>query len=38
MEMILTGNAIDAIEAEKFGLVSKVIESTKLVEEAVKMG
>jgi len=38
MEMILTGNPIDALEAEKYGLVSKVVESGKLVEEAVKMG
>jgi len=38
MEMILTGAHIDANEAEKFGLVSRVVESGKLVDEAVKMG
>lgn len=37
MEICLTGNMIDAIEAEKIGLVSKVVPADKLVEEAVKL-
>ncbi len=35
MDMILTGRMIDAEEAERMGLVSRVIPADKLVEEAV---
>ena len=38
MEYILTGNMFDALEAEKHGLVSRIVEPDKLVEEAVKLG
>ena len=38
MEMILTGNMIDAEQAERDGLVSRVYEREKLVEEAIGMG
>jgi len=38
MEMVLTGNRINAQEAMDAGLVSKVIDSEILVDEAVKMG
>ena len=38
MEMILTGNRINAHEALDAGLVAKVIDTEILVEEAVKMG
>lgn len=31
MEYILTGNQFDAVEAEKHGLVSKVVPADKLV-------
>jgi enoyl-CoA hydratase len=35
MDMVLTGRMIDAEEAERMGLVSRVIPAEKLVEEAV---
>ncbi|XP_034102547.1 probable enoyl-CoA hydratase, mitochondrial isoform X3 [Drosophila albomicans] len=38
MEMCLTGNMINAQEAEKVGLVSKVIPPDQLLVEAVKLG
>lgn len=34
MEMVLTGRMMDAAEAERCGLASRVIEADKLVEEA----
>lgn len=34
MEMILTGRMIDATEAERAGLVSRVVVADKLLEEA----
>ena len=36
MEMVLTGRMMDAIEAERSGLVSRVVPAADLVEEAVK--
>lgn len=38
MEICLTGNMIDAAEAEKSGLVSKVFPADQLVEKAVQLG
>lgn len=38
MEICLTGNMIDATEAEKVGLVSKVFPAEQLLENAVKLG
>ena len=39
MEMILTGEMIDAEKAARDGLISKVVESREvLVEEAIRMG
>ena len=37
MDMILTGRVMDAAEAERSGLVSRVVPAAKLVDEAVKM-
>eukprot|EP00455_Lapot_gusevi_P053123 TRINITY_DN821_c0_g1_i8.p1 TRINITY_DN821_c0_g1~~TRINITY_DN821_c0_g1_i8.p1 ORF type:complete len:144 (+),score=50.45 TRINITY_DN821_c0_g1_i8:40-471(+) len=37
MEMVLSGNMVDAKEAEKFGLVSKVVPADKLIEETLKL-
>ncbi|MBR0552513.1 enoyl-CoA hydratase [Stakelama marina] len=37
MEMCLTGRMMDAEEAERAGLVSRIIPATDLVEEAVKV-
>lgn len=36
MEMILTGRMIDAAEAERCGLVSRIVPAADLVEDAVK--
>ncbi|XP_035825374.1 enoyl-CoA hydratase, mitochondrial-like [Aplysia californica] len=36
MEMVLTGNRMSAVEAEKAGLVSKVVPVDQLVDETVK--
>lgn len=38
MEMILTGRQMDAEEAERAGLVSRIIPAADLVDEAVKTG
>ncbi|CAB3223694.1 unnamed protein product [Arctia plantaginis] len=37
MEIVLTGNFIDANEAEKMGLVSRVFPVEKLLEETIKL-
>ncbi|HWE76353.1 MAG TPA: enoyl-CoA hydratase [Stellaceae bacterium] len=37
MEMVLSGRMIDAAEAERCGLVSRVVANDKLLEEAVKL-
>jgi enoyl-CoA hydratase len=37
MEMILSGRMIDALEAERCGLVSRVVANDKLLEEALKL-
>src|SRR3546814_13776753 len=37
MEMVLTGRMMDAAEAERAGLVSRVIPAADLVDEAVKV-
>jgi len=37
MEMILTGRMMDAAEAERVGLVSRVVPAAELVEEALKV-
>ncbi|MFQ5939915.1 MAG: enoyl-CoA hydratase-related protein, partial [Alphaproteobacteria bacterium] len=38
MDMILTGRMMDAIEAERAGLVSRVVPPDRLVAEAVALG
>ena len=38
MEMVLSGRMIDAAEAERSGLVSRVVPNDKLLEEALKLG
>lgn len=38
MEICLTGNMIDATEAEKSGLVSKVFPAEQLIEKAIQLG
>ena len=37
MEMILTGRMMDAAEAERSGLVSRVVPAAELIEEALKV-
>ncbi|MEK9708189.1 MAG: enoyl-CoA hydratase-related protein, partial [Alphaproteobacteria bacterium] len=37
MEMVLTGRMMDAAEAERSGLVSRVVPADALVDEAVKV-
>jgi enoyl-CoA hydratase len=37
MEMVLSGRMIDAAEAERCGLVSRVVPNDKLLEEAMKL-
>jgi enoyl-CoA hydratase len=37
MEMILSGRMIDAVEAERCGLVSRVVANDKLLEEALRL-
>jgi len=37
MDMVLTGRMMDAAEAERSGLVSRVVPAEKLLEEALKM-
>jgi enoyl-CoA hydratase len=37
MDMVLTGRMMDAAEAERSGLVSRVVPADKLVEEALKV-
>jgi enoyl-CoA hydratase len=37
MEMVLTGRMIDAAEAERAGLVSRIVPAAELVDEAVKV-
>ncbi|MBR0698821.1 enoyl-CoA hydratase/isomerase family protein [Bradyrhizobium diazoefficiens] len=38
MEMCLTGRMIDATEAERAGLVSRIVPADRLVEEAIAVG
>jgi enoyl-CoA hydratase len=37
MEMVLTGRTIDAVEAERCGLVSRIVPAADLLEEALKV-
>ncbi|MYZ47435.1 enoyl-CoA hydratase [Propylenella binzhouense] len=37
MEMILTGRTMDAVEAERCGLVSRIVEAAELLDEAVRV-
>src|SRR6201996_4034412 len=37
MEMILSGRMIDAVEAERSGLVSRIVPNDKLLEETLKL-
>ena len=36
MDLILTGRMMDAVEAERCGLVARVVPADKLMEEALK--
>ncbi len=36
MEMCLTGRMMDAVEAERIGLVSRIVPAAELIDEAVK--
>jgi enoyl-CoA hydratase len=38
MEMVLTGRMMDAAEAERCGLVSRVVPAADLLDEAIKVG
>jgi enoyl-CoA hydratase len=38
MEMVLTARMMDAAEAERAGLVSRVVPAADLVAEAIKLG
>ena len=38
MEMVLTGRMMDADEAERSGLVSRVVPASELIEEALRVG
>jgi len=38
MELILTGRTMDAAEAERSGLVARVVPAAELIEEAVRVG
>jgi enoyl-CoA hydratase len=37
MEMVLTGRTIDAAEAERCGLVSRIVPAADLLDEALKV-
>jgi enoyl-CoA hydratase len=37
MEMVLSGRMMDAAEAERSGLVSRIVPNDKLLEEAMKL-
>ena len=38
MDLVLTGRHMDALEAEKMGLVSRIFPANELVREALKVG